>query len=161
VPQAVNGLEPGSIEFQIVEFWQLKCTGNKNTTMMAESSSKQQTGCRSGVATCERERREEGRIGRNICFSPERTKVSRKQSQPNGLAMFTVCEVLQRARLDQGIDLATVAARTKINAKYLQAIEAGDRKSLPGGSFTRVSFISTPHSYGWTRERSTLRSIAC
>jgi cytoskeletal protein RodZ len=54
--------------------------------------------------------------------------------------MFTVCEVLQRARLDQGIDLATVAARTKINVKYLQAIEAGDRKSLPGGFFYK-SFV--------------------
>ena len=75
--------------------------------------------------------------------------------------MFTVCEVLQRARLDQGIDLATVAARTKIKAKYLQAIEADDRKSLPGGFFYKSSFISTPHSWGWTRERSTLRSIAC
>jgi cytoskeleton protein RodZ len=49
--------------------------------------------------------------------------------------MFAVSEVLQRARLDQGIDLATAAARTKINAKYLQAIEAGDPKSLPGGFF--------------------------
>jgi cytoskeletal protein RodZ len=57
--------------------------------------------------------------------------------------MFTVCEVLQRARLDQGIDLATVAARTKIKAKYLQAIEAGDRKSLPGGFFYK-SFV---HQY--------------
>jgi cytoskeletal protein RodZ len=57
--------------------------------------------------------------------------------------MFTVCEVLQRARLDQGIDLATVAERTKIKAKYLQAIEAGDRKSLPGGFFYK-SFV---HQY--------------
>jgi cytoskeleton protein RodZ len=57
--------------------------------------------------------------------------------------MFTVCNVLQRARLDQGIDLATVAARTKINAKYLLAIETGDRKSLPGGFFYK-SFV---HQY--------------
>ncbi len=52
-------------------------------------------------------------------------------------------EALQRARLDQGIDLATVAARTKIKAKYLQAIEADDRKSLPGGFFYK-SFV---HQY--------------
>jgi cytoskeleton protein RodZ len=57
--------------------------------------------------------------------------------------MFTVCEVLQRARLDQGIDLATVAAHTKIKTKYLQAIEADDRKSLPGGFFYK-SFV---HQY--------------
>jgi cytoskeletal protein RodZ len=57
--------------------------------------------------------------------------------------MSTVCEILQRARLDQGIDLATVAARTKIQIRYLQAIEAGDRKSLPGGFFYK-SFV---HQY--------------
>jgi hypothetical protein len=91
-----------------------------------------------GVATRERERRDEG-----FGFSPEQTKVSSKQSQPNSLAKFTVAEGLQRARLDQGIDLATVAARTKIKAKYLQAIEAGDRKSLPGGFFYK-SFV---HQY--------------
>jgi hypothetical protein len=39
VPQVVKVLEPGSIEFQIVEFWQLKCTATISTTKMAESSS--------------------------------------------------------------------------------------------------------------------------
>jgi cytoskeletal protein RodZ len=91
-----------------------------------------------GVATRERDRRDDG-----FGLTPEQAKVSSKQSPPAGLAMFTVCEVLQRARLDQGIDLATVAARTRIKAKYLQAIEAGDRKSLPGGFFYK-SFV---HQY--------------
>jgi len=91
-----------------------------------------------GVATRERERREVG-----VRLSPERTRISRQESQPNGLAISTVWEVLQRARLEQGLDLATVAARTKIKAKYLQAIEAGDRMSLPGGFFYR-SFV---HQY--------------
>jgi hypothetical protein len=57
--------------------------------------------------------------------------------------MFAVSEVLQRARLDQGIDLATVAARTRIRTKYLQAIEANDPKSLPGGFF----YKSFAHQY--------------
>src|SRR5271154_6774981 len=57
--------------------------------------------------------------------------------------MFVVNEVLQRARLDQGIDLATVAARTRIKTKYLQAIEANDPKSLPGGFF----YKSFAHQY--------------
>jgi len=57
--------------------------------------------------------------------------------------MFTVSEVLQRARLEQGLDLAAVAARTRINAKYLQAIEADDRGSLPGDFFYK-SFV---HQY--------------
>lgn len=57
--------------------------------------------------------------------------------------MFAASEVLQRARLDQGMDLATVAARTRINARYLQAIEAGDAKGLPGGFF----YKSFAHQY--------------
>ena len=57
--------------------------------------------------------------------------------------MFAVSEVLQRARLDQGIDLATVAARTRIKTKYLQAIEANDPESLPGGFF----YKSFAHQY--------------
>src|SRR5271154_1428992 len=57
--------------------------------------------------------------------------------------MFVVNEVLQRARLDQGIDLATVAARTRIKTKYLQAIEANDPKGQPGGFF----YKSFAHQY--------------
>ena len=54
--------------------------------------------------------------------------------------MFSVGETLQRARLEQELDVATVAARTKINAKFLQAIEADDRGSLPS-SFFYKSFV--------------------
>jgi cytoskeletal protein RodZ len=57
--------------------------------------------------------------------------------------MSTVSEILQRARLEQGIDLATIAARTRIKTKYLQAIESNDRKSLPGRFFYK-SFV---HQY--------------
>lgn len=60
--------------------------------------------------------------------------------------MFSVGETLQGARLEQGLDLATVAARTKINAKYLEAIEADDRSSLPS-SFFYKSFV---HQYART-----------
>ncbi len=54
--------------------------------------------------------------------------------------MLSVGETLKRARLNQGLDLATVATRTKISAKYLEAIESDDRKSLPSGFFYR-SFV--------------------
>src|SRR5580698_2231317 len=54
--------------------------------------------------------------------------------------MLSVGETLKRARLAQGLDLATVATRTKISAKYLEAIESDDRKSLPSGFFYR-SFV--------------------
>jgi cytoskeleton protein RodZ len=60
--------------------------------------------------------------------------------------MFSVGETLQRARLEQELDLATVAARTKINAKYLEAIEVDDRGSLPS-SFFYKSFV---HQYART-----------
>jgi cytoskeleton protein RodZ len=66
-----------------------------------------------------------------------------KHFLPKGFAMFSVAEELRRARLDQGLDLGTVAARTKIKTKWLEAIEAGDRKSLPGGFFYK-SFV---HQY--------------
>lgn len=54
--------------------------------------------------------------------------------------MFSVGEQLQHARLAQGLDLAGIAARTKIRETYLQAIEANDRRSLPSGFFYR-SFV--------------------
>ena len=60
--------------------------------------------------------------------------------------MYSVGETLQRARLEQELDVATVAARTKINAKYLEAIEADDRGSLPSGFFYK-SFV---HQYART-----------
>ena len=60
--------------------------------------------------------------------------------------MFSVGKTLQRARLEQELDVATVAARTKINAKYLEAIEVDDRGSLPS-SFFYKSFV---HQYART-----------
>jgi cytoskeletal protein RodZ len=62
---------------------------------------------------------------------------------PDGLVMSSVAEILQSARLERGLDLATIADRTKINVKWLAAIEAGDRKSLPGGFF----YKSFAHQY--------------
>ena len=54
--------------------------------------------------------------------------------------MSSVGELLQRARLDQELDLPTVSARTKISIRYLTAIEADDRQSLPSGFFYK-SFV--------------------
>jgi cytoskeletal protein RodZ len=54
--------------------------------------------------------------------------------------MLSVGETLKRARLNQGLDLGTLATRTKISSKYLEAIESDDRKSLPSGFFYR-SFV--------------------
>ena len=54
--------------------------------------------------------------------------------------MLSVGNILRRARLEQGLDLSTVAARTKISAKYLEAIESDDRERLPSGFFYK-SFV--------------------
>ncbi len=54
--------------------------------------------------------------------------------------MFSVGETLRRARLEQSLDLCSLAARTKINIKYLEAIEADNRQSLPSSFFYR-SFV--------------------
>jgi cytoskeleton protein RodZ len=54
--------------------------------------------------------------------------------------MLSVGETLRRARQEQGLDLCAVAARTKISARYLEAIESDDRKILPSGFFYK-SFV--------------------
>lgn len=54
--------------------------------------------------------------------------------------MPSVGETLRRARQQQGLDLSTLAAQTKINAKYLEAIESDNREILPSGFFYK-SFV--------------------
>jgi cytoskeletal protein RodZ len=51
--------------------------------------------------------------------------------------MASIGEKLRAARTDQGLDLAELSARTKISQKFLAAIEADDRDSIPGGFFYR------------------------
>jgi cytoskeleton protein RodZ len=50
---------------------------------------------------------------------------------------MSVGEKLRAARLDQGLELAELSARTKISAKFLAALENDDRQSIPGGFFYR------------------------
>jgi cytoskeletal protein RodZ len=57
--------------------------------------------------------------------------------------MFSVGETLRKARLEQSLDLCALAAQTRINVKYLEAIEADDRQSLPSAFFYK-SFV---HQY--------------
>jgi cytoskeletal protein RodZ len=60
--------------------------------------------------------------------------------------MLSVGKTLKRARLEQGLDLCTVAAQTKISARYLEAIESDDRKTLPSGFFYK-SFVEQYAKY--------------
>jgi cytoskeleton protein RodZ len=43
-------------------------------------------------------------------------------------------------RKRKGVSLAAIAAATKISVRYLEAIEAGNFRALPGGAYT-VSYL--------------------
>ena len=57
-----------------------------------------------------------------------------------GQAMETLGAMLRRARLAQGLDLADMAERIKVNPNYLKALESDDLSGLPGGFFYK-SFV--------------------
>src|SRR5260370_150044 len=52
--------------------------------------------------------------------------------------MAAISETLRQARLRSGVDLDKLAAKTKINPRYLEAIERGDFEKLPSGIFARM-----------------------
>src|SRR5579872_1417257 len=54
--------------------------------------------------------------------------------------MDSIGEILRQARNERGWTLDEVASKTRINRKYLDAIERGDRNSIPGGFFYK-SFV--------------------
>jgi cytoskeletal protein RodZ len=51
--------------------------------------------------------------------------------------MESAGERLRRVRLERGLDLRAIAGELRISARYLEAIENGDLKSLPGGFFSK------------------------
>ena len=51
--------------------------------------------------------------------------------------MKTVGEILKQARTDQGISLATVAGQTKIQLKYIRALEENNFDKLPPAAFVK------------------------
>jgi cytoskeleton protein RodZ len=54
--------------------------------------------------------------------------------------MDSIGEILRRAREERGLTLDEIASRTRINRRYLEAVERGDREAIPGGFFYK-SFI--------------------
>ena len=58
--------------------------------------------------------------------------------------MESVGERLRRVRLERGLDIHAIADELRISARYLEALETGDTKVLPGGFFSK-SFC---HQYG-------------
>jgi transcriptional regulator with XRE-family HTH domain len=56
------------------------------------------------------------------------------------LMKYSVGQRLRQARIERGLDCETVAARTKISLRFLNAIEADDRSAFPSGFFYK-SFV--------------------
>jgi transcriptional regulator with XRE-family HTH domain len=63
-----------------------------------------------------------------------------------GGAEGSLGEQLRRARTERGVGLREVAEQTRITMRHLEAIEADDYKSLPGGIFNK-SFIKSYARY--------------
>ena len=51
--------------------------------------------------------------------------------------MLSLGEKLRRTRLEKGLEIAALATRTKISAKFLEAIESDRRDLVPAGFFFR------------------------
>jgi cytoskeletal protein RodZ len=63
-----------------------------------------------------------------------------------GGAEGSLGEQLRHARLQRGVNLREVAEQTRITMRHLEAIEADDYKTLPGGIFNK-SFIKSYARY--------------
>jgi cytoskeletal protein RodZ len=68
-------------------------------------------------------------------------------------------EQLRLAREARGISLREISEQTRISTRYLEAIESGDLKRLPGGIFNR-SFIKAYAKYVGYDEREALEAYA-
>src|SRR5215472_15075555 len=63
-----------------------------------------------------------------------------------GISMASFGESLRREREMRGVSLEEISATTKINVRFLQALEAEDFAKLPGGLFRR-SFLRAYAGY--------------
>lgn len=62
--------------------------------------------------------------------------------------MSDLGQLLKKARLDRGISLDQLEEMTKIRKRYLEAIEEGDYKILPGSFYVRAFIKSYSESVG-------------
>ena len=60
--------------------------------------------------------------------------------------MPDIGRTLREARIRRKIDIASIERATKIRAKYLRALEAGEFEALPGPTYVR-SFLRTYAMY--------------
>jgi cytoskeletal protein RodZ len=63
-------------------------------------------------------------------------------------------EQLRRARLERGVGLREVSDQTRITMRHLEAIEADDYKSLPGGIFNKSFIKSYARHVGFPEARA-------
>lgn len=75
-----------------------------------------------------------------------KTSEQAPEGRAGGGAEGSLGEQLRRARLERGVNLREVAEQTRITMRHLEAIEADDYKSLPGGIFNK-SFIKSYARY--------------
>ena len=71
-----------------------------------------------------------------------------------GGAEGSLGEQLRRARLERGVSLREVAEQTRITMSNLEAIEADDYKSLPGGIFNKSFVKNYARCVGFPEERA-------
>jgi len=59
--------------------------------------------------------------------------------------MESVGERLRRVRLERGLDIRAIADELRISTRYVEAIESGDTKILPGRFFTKSFYRQYGH----------------
>jgi cytoskeletal protein RodZ len=74
--------------------------------------------------------------------------------QTGGGGEGSLGEQLRRARLERGINLREVAEQTRITMRHLEAIEADDYKTLPGGIFNKSFIKSYARHVGFPEARA-------
>ncbi len=62
--------------------------------------------------------------------------------------MESVGERLRRVRLERGLDIQAIADELRISTRYVEAIETGDTKVLPGKFFTKSFYRQYGHYLG-------------
>lgn len=83
--------------------------------------------------------------------SPEQTPEAGGRA---GGAEGSLGEQLSRARAARGVSLREVAEQTRITMRHLEAIEADDYKSLPGGIFNKSFIKSYARHVGFPEARA-------
>lgn len=66
----------------------------------------------------------------------------------------TIGEQLRLAREERGIPLREISNETRISIRYLEAIESGDFKRLPGGIFNRSFVKAYARSIGYDEKEA-------